>query len=137
MTWTTPMFIAYLYCFLCNKFSKKKMVPCRVQIWEKMFLGGAPTPISHFFCLSICLSIQCTPYLKNITSSDHNFWYAFVKWWYLQLFFSFFSFGYFSFRWGGGRGGEAGRGRGCKRTKNSLQWKIIIISVMRHISGTG
>ena len=32
-----------------------------------------------FVRLSICLSICCTAYLKNRTSSDHNFWYTYVK----------------------------------------------------------
>ena len=39
---------------------------------------------------SIRLSIFCSPYLRNCTSCDHKFWYTFVKWWYLQAFFSFF-----------------------------------------------
>ena len=89
-----------------------------------MFLGGAPTPISHFFCLSICLSVRCAPYLRNITSSlgkrtkkqptmknnymchapylrnsvacDHDFLYTCDKWWYLLVFF-FFVFCFLSF----------------------------------------
>ena len=89
-----------------------------------MFLGGAPTPISHFFCLSICLSVRCAPYLRNITSSlgkrtkkqptmknnymchapylrnsvacDHDFLYTCDKWWYLLVFF-FFVFLFFFF----------------------------------------
>ena len=83
-----------------------------------MFLGGAPTPISHFFCLSICLSVRCAPYLRSITSSlgkrtkkqptmknnymchapylrnsvacDHDFLYTCDKWWYLLVFFFLF-----------------------------------------------
>ena len=48
------------------------------------FLGGAPTSICHFFCLFVCLSIHpsivhCAAYLRNYTSSDHNFWYTYVK----------------------------------------------------------
>ena len=31
-----------------------------------------------------------TPYLRNCTSYDCGFWYRYVKWWYLQQFFSFF-----------------------------------------------
>ena len=30
-----------------------------------------------------------TPYLGNCTSSDHNFWYICIKWWYLQTFLFF------------------------------------------------
>ena len=37
------------------------------------FLGGAPTSICHFFCLSDHPSVCHTPYLRNHTSSDHNF----------------------------------------------------------------
>ena len=39
--------------------------------------------------LSICPSVWHTPYLRNCTSCDHNFWCTFVKWWYLQVLFSF------------------------------------------------
>ena len=36
------------------------------------------------------------PYLRNIIAYDHYFWYTYVKWWYLQVFFSlFFFFVYF------------------------------------------
>ena len=31
------------------------------------------------------------PYLRNSIAYDHGFWYTFVKWWYLQVFFSVFS----------------------------------------------
>ena len=33
---------------------------------------------------------QHTPYLRNSIAYDHDFWYTCVKWWYLQVFFSFF-----------------------------------------------
>ena len=39
---------------------------------------------------SVCPSVRCAPYLRNRTSSNHNFWYTCVKWWYLQAFFIFF-----------------------------------------------
>ena len=35
--------------------------------------------------LSIHLSVHWARYLKNHTSSDHNFWYTYAKWWYLQV----------------------------------------------------
>ena len=42
--------------------------------------GGAPTSICHFFCLPVCCSsIHHAQYLRNHTSSDHNFWYTYVK----------------------------------------------------------
>ena len=60
------------------------------SLWFKIlliFLGGAPTSICHFFCPtgrpSVCPSVHRAPYLRNRTLSDHNFWYAYVKWWYL------------------------------------------------------
>ena len=61
------------------------------------FLDRAPTPICHLFrlsvppsiCSSVCPSVYHVPYLRNPTSSNHNFWYTCVKW-YLQEFFSFF-----------------------------------------------
>ena len=36
---------------------------------------------------SVYPPIPRTPYLRNRTSCDHNFWYTCVKWWYLQGFF--------------------------------------------------
>ena len=41
-------------------------------------------------CLSIRPSVSRAPYLRNHTSSNHNFWYTHVKWWYLQGFFHCF-----------------------------------------------
>ena len=51
------------------------------------FLGGAPTSICHFFCLSIRLSVRLAihpplchaPYLRDHTSYNDNFWYTCVK----------------------------------------------------------
>ena len=54
------------------------------------FLGGTPTSICHFFCPFVCPSTCHVPYLRNQTSSNHNFWYTCVKWWYLPAFFHFF-----------------------------------------------
>ena len=34
--------------------------------------------------------IHHVPYLRNRKACNHNFWYNCVKWWYPQLFFSFF-----------------------------------------------
>ena len=39
---------------------------------------------------SVRLSVRRAAYLRNRTSSDHSFWHTYVKWWYLQPFFSFF-----------------------------------------------
>ena len=55
----------------------------------------APTSICHFFHPSVHLSVPCTPYLRNRTSSNHNFWYTCVKWWYLGVFFIFLKFLFF------------------------------------------
>ena len=38
---------------------------------------------------SISPPVRRVPYLKNRTSSSHNFWYTCVKWRYLQVFFIF------------------------------------------------
>ena len=46
----------------------------------------APTSICHFFRPSV----RRAPYLRNRTSSDHDFWYTCVKWWYLQKCFFIF-----------------------------------------------
>ena len=50
---------------------------------KQIFLGGVPNCMCHFFC-------PCAPYLRYCTSSNHNFWYTWLKWWYLQVFFHFF-----------------------------------------------
>ena len=60
-----------------------------VMFIKKIFLGGAPTSIPHFFCPFVCPSICRISYLRNRTSSNHNFWYTSVKWWYLQVFCHF------------------------------------------------
>ena len=86
------------------------------------------TLICCFFHLSICPSICRASYFRNFTSSDYNFWYACVKWWYLQAFFSICFQFFFKFWFFGCLGG--------KRAKNSPKWKMKIAFVMHHISGT-
>ena len=50
-------------------------------------VGKAPLYVTFSVRPSVCH----TSYLRNCTSYDHNFWYTYVKWWYLQdLFFIFF-----------------------------------------------
>ena len=80
--------------------------------------------------------IRHVPYLRNSVAYDHDFWYTWVKWWYLQAFFSFFStfwfFGLLGRGWGGwGWGGGVARG---KRAKNDPKWQKILL-VALHISG--
>ena len=72
----------------------------------------------------ITITSHHVSYLRNSIAYDHDFWYTFVKWWYLQVFF--FIFVKFSFF--GLLGGQ--------RSKNSSKWKIRIKSIMHHISGT-
>ena len=58
--------------------------------------------ICHFSYLSshpsVSLSVVCwLPYVRNHTSSDHNFWYSHVNWYFLQFVLSFFfNFVFFS-----------------------------------------
>ena len=47
-------------------------------------------PLFPFVRSSVRPSVCRTPYLRNHTSSNHQFWYTCVKWWHLQEFFSFF-----------------------------------------------
>ena len=61
-------------------------------------------------------------YLRNLTY-DYHLWYTCVKWWYPQLFFSFFQ----NFDFSGCLGG--------KRAKNGPKWQKIL-SVTFGISGT-
>ena len=99
-----------------------------IHFLSKIFLGGAPTSICHFFRPSACRA----SYLRNRTSPNHNFWYTCVKWWYLQAFlFIFLKFWLF-----GLLKGQKGLKKGCKRAKNSPKWKIINTFVTRLISGT-
>ena len=60
-------------------------------LWYAMTLSVSfrwSTHLHMSFFLFVCLCH--TQYLWNCTSSDHNFWYLCVIWWYLQEFFSFF-----------------------------------------------
>ena len=81
-------------------------------------LGGAPISICHFFHPST----SHPPYLRNRTSSNHNFWYIYVKWQYLQGFlFIFLKFCVFGLL-------------GVKGKKLPKKWKTTIIYVTCHIS---
>ena len=66
---------------------------------KKNFLVGRPPLYVTFsvrpsicpsLCPSVCPSVHCAAYLRNHTSSDHNFWRTYVKWWYLKAFFFIF-----------------------------------------------
>ena len=50
------------------------------------FLGGAPTSLCHFFRPSVYSSVHRALYPRKCTSFDRNFWYPYMKWWYLQVF---------------------------------------------------
>ena len=70
------------------------------------FFSLAPWALSvgiHIYMslfLSVWSSAHRAPYLRTCTPCDHNFWYTYVKWWYLPVFCSFrFCF---SGCWGGG-----------------------------------
>ena len=71
--------------------------------------------------------IRHVPYLRNSVAYDHDFWYTWVKWWYLQAFFSFFStfwfFGLLGRGWGWGGGGGGWRGvKGQKTIQNDKKF---------------
>ena len=82
-----------------------------------------------YVTFSVRPSICCTPYLRNCALFDYNYWYAYVKWWCLQVFFHFFKILIF---W--------------VRVKNNPKWRkilscylsqepyIIWLSLMVHIS---
>ena len=126
--------IAFDFCFYSSQFSEARVcifVLVFFHLFLLVFLGGAPNSICHFFRPSVGLSVRPSvhlsvcraAYLMNRTSSDLNFWYTYIKWWYLQPFSSFFqNFRFLGYLWG-------------KRTKNGPKW-IIITSVTHHISGT-
>ena len=48
----------------------------------KVFMWGTHLDMSFFSTIPV--------YLRNLTSSGHNFWCTCVKWWYLQILFSFY-----------------------------------------------
>ena len=51
-------------------------------------MGDPPLYVTFSVTFS---SIPCPSYIRKCTSCDHNFSYAFVKWWYLKgFFFQFF-----------------------------------------------
>ena len=74
---------------------------------------------THFYILlfpSVHLSVCCTQYLRNLTSSDHNFWNTCVKGWYLLgVFFIFSKFWFFGLL-------------GGSRAKNGPTWQKLCLS---------
>ena len=106
-------------------------------VYWSFFRWGAHLYMSLFLsvclsvCASICVSVCCVPYLRNRISSNHNFWYTCVKWWYLKVFFLYFEILIF---WAVRKGKK--RGGGVKGEKNSPKWKIRITCVTHHISET-
>ena len=87
-------FQCLLYC-LTIFFQRIKFLDCVISniSWINVWItvGGAPTSICNFFHPSV----RRTAYLRKRRSSDHNFWYTYVKWWYLQDFFHFFKILFF------------------------------------------
>ena len=110
MSWNFKKCCSFFTFFICKR--RKLVVKIKTSLFFSVktsnFLAGfyqPPTIISirgsitifrwgtHLymsFFLSVCLSICCAPYLRNHTSSDHNFWYTYIKWWYFQVPFSHF-----------------------------------------------
>ena len=71
------------------------------------------------------ISIRRSPYLRNRTSRDHDFWYTCIKWWYLQQLFSFFQNSDFSGFWEAGRGTGGTAGGWCdKRRKMTHNYQF-------------
>ena len=103
------LYLLYLYpclevgpfmLYLCDLFSNFMfifIVINRTISWIQtdflfcLFLGGRqPLYVTFSVRPSVRSSVRRAPYLRNRTSSDHNSWYTYVKWWHLQGFFSFF-----------------------------------------------
>ena len=78
-------------------------------------VGNPPLYLTFSIYPSVHRSICRAPHLRIRTSSDHDFWYTCVKWWYLQMFF----FPRFSKFWFLGL-------LGGKRAKNGPKWQKII-----------
>ena len=104
-------------------FENVKYYYCR--FYHFLFLGGAPTSICHFFCLSICPSV-CPSITHHISGTVHHLIMIFgthvsnddIS----RCSFHFFKIMIF------------GCVRGGKREKNSPNWKIEITSFTRRIS---
>ena len=110
--WTSIALKIHLLCLKSVSLIKVLELENVMDFSSTRFLSWAPT-VCHFFPLSIHLSVRCTPYLRNCISSDHNFWYTCVKWWYLWGFF------YFTKSWFSGLlEGEGVKGQ--KMIKNSV-----------------
>ena len=80
-----------------NGFAFSKWSAYSVDQWTTLFhmlddihSGRWGTHLYISLFPSIHPSVFCAPYLRNHTSSNHNFWCTCVKWWYLQAFFYFF-----------------------------------------------
>ena len=71
------------FYFIICPFSATFLLCSLFFIYLFLFLGGASTSVCHFFPPSVCPSVRpsfcCAPYLRNRTSSDHNFWCTYVK----------------------------------------------------------
>ena len=57
-----------------------------------------------------------SPYLRNSKPYDHDFWYTCVKWWYLQVFLSF----YWNFDFWGPIRGVKGKSRAQNKNNNYI-----------------
>ena len=82
------------------------------------------------------------PNLRNCTSSEHNFLYTYVKWWYLQVSFSFFQ----DFDFFGLLGIEKGK-RWSKMAKHSVHctpylrnhtsWQSFVVQMCKMVISPG
>ena len=61
----------------------------KLQHFQEIFFIDIFRRGTHLY-MSLFPSVRRAAYLRNRTSSDHSFWHKYVKWWYLQPFFSFF-----------------------------------------------
>ena len=86
------------FAFLCSLLSTKNEYifgfnPTNSSITTPLvssFIFMLGTYLNMSLFLSVRLSVCRAPYLRNRTSSNHNFWYTCVNWWYLQVFFFIF-----------------------------------------------
>ena len=82
--------ISFYYCCNAKLYAKHKKTHVNsIYIVGIMFFRWGIHLFMSLF-LSVHPSVRCAPYLRYCTSSDHNFWKTYVRWWYLQVFFPFF-----------------------------------------------
>ena len=89
IAWMNPWSSNHNFWYTCANYDNSR---CFFHFFEILFffelLWGKRAKNSPKWKNNNC--IRYAPYPRNSIPYDHDFWYTCVKWWYLQLNFSFF-----------------------------------------------